>query len=97
MYVGPDDMVHKIGFKFDVEMLQMLEMRSRTGGRCTDLFDDRNIHVDLAPLGLEGLYLGIGRDAGDWKEIKGVKFFRSRLDAEHSINCQERHSTPRGE
>jgi len=96
MYVGPDDMVHKIGFKFDVEMLQMLEMRSRTSGRCTDLFGDRNIHVDLAPLGLEGLYLGIGRDAGDWKEINGVKFFGSRLDAEHSINCQERHSTPRG-
>jgi hypothetical protein len=83
-------MIHKLGFMFEREMLDMLEMRSKTRGRCTDLFGEENIHVDLGPLkvDLDGLYLGIGRDAGDWTET--TKTFLSRLDAEHALSCQER-------
>lgn len=92
IYVAPDNMIHKIGSRFEREMLDMLEMRSKTCGRCTDLFGVDNIHVDLGPLkvGLDGLYLGIGRDAGDWVETNDTKTFMSRLDAEHALSCKER-------
>ncbi len=92
IYVAPDKMLHKIGFIFEREMLDMLKMRSHTGGRCTDLFGEENIHVHLGPLtvGLDGPYLGIGRDAGHWTKTNNTKCFLSRLDEEHAVTCQER-------
>ena len=92
IYVAPDRMIHKIGFVFEREMLDMLEMRSKTRGRCTDLFGEENIHVDLGPLtvGLDGLYFGIGRDAGNWVETNKTKTFLSLLDQVHAVNCRER-------
>jgi hypothetical protein len=92
IYVAPDSVLHKVGFRFEREMLNMLEMRSKTCGRCTDLFGEQNIHVDLGPLkvGLDGLYLGIGRDEGDLVETNRKRILLSRLDAEHALNCRER-------
>jgi hypothetical protein len=92
VYVAPRNMIYKVGFQFEREMLDMLDMRSRTSGRCTDLFGEENIHVDLGPLkvGLEGLYLGIGRDAGRWAQTNETKTYLSRLDLEHALNCRER-------
>lgn len=92
IYVAPDKTIHKLGFQFERKMLDMLGMRSKTGGRCTDLFGEENIHVDLGPLtaSLDGMYLGIGRDAGDWAETSQTKSFLARLDQEHALNCRER-------
>lgn len=92
IYVAPNKMLHKIGFQFEREMLDMLNMRSKTRGRCTDLFGEENTHINLGPLqiGLDGLYLGIGRDAGNWAETDGTKTFLSRLDLEHALSCRER-------
>jgi hypothetical protein len=98
VYVTPEKRIHKVGFIFEREMLDMLEMRSKTHGRCTDLFGEENIHVDLGPLtaGLDGLYLGIGRDAGNWVETDHTKSFISLLDHTHAMNCQERHAGTQG-
>jgi hypothetical protein len=92
IYVAPNKMLHKIGFMFEREMLAMLTIRSKTGGRCTDLFGEENIHVDLGPLkaGLEGPYFGIGRDTGHWTETNNLRCFLSRLDRGHALACQER-------
>ncbi len=92
VYVAPNNMIHKASFCFEREMVGLLETRARTNGRCTDLFGQANIHVDLGPLKslLKGLYLGVGRDAGEMVEIAGIKTFLARLDLEHSIYCQER-------
>ena len=92
IYIAPDRMIHKVGFMFEREMLDMLEIRSETRGRCTDLFGEENIHVDLGPLqvGLDGLYLGIGHDAGNWVETNKTKTFLSLLDQVHAITCRER-------
>jgi hypothetical protein len=92
VYVSPDGTVRTLSFPFEREMLLMLEMRARTRGRCTDLFGEANIHVDLGPIKrrLDGLYLGIGRDAGDLVELDGAKMFLARLDQVQSLNCAER-------
>lgn len=50
IYVAPDGTIRKMGFSFEREMLDMLETRTNTQGRCTDLFGDQNIHIDLGPL-----------------------------------------------
>lgn len=93
IYVGPKENI-KIGFQFEREMVDMLEMRSRTFGRCTDQFDDANIHVDLGPVKtqLRGLFLGIGRDAGRWVQTDDTRTFLAYLDQEHSLHCRERFS-----
>jgi hypothetical protein len=92
LYVAPDDTIHKLAFFFERAMLDMLKVRSKTQGRCTDLFGEENIHISLGPLKVEldGLYFGIGHDAGDWVETNKQRTFLSRLDGEHALNCQER-------
>ena len=94
IYIAPDNMIHKVAFCFERELVGMLEMRAKTNGRCTDLFGNANIHVDLGPLKmlLQGLYLGVGRDKGMIIETSGWKTFLARLDQIHSMNCKERWS-----
>lgn len=94
LYVSPNNMIYKTSFCFEREMVGLLEMRARTNGRCTDLFGEANIHVDLGPLKmlLQGLYLGVGCDAGKMVETDGTKMFLAQLDMEHSIQCKERRS-----
>lgn len=91
LYVAPDGMLHKPSFPFELKMLEMLETRAATG-RCTDLFDDANIHIDLGPLKCEmdGLYLGIGKDSTISFETNGIRSLLGRLDLEHSACCFER-------
>lgn len=95
VYVASDKKIHHLGFPFERGMGAMLETRSKTNGRCTDLFEQQNIHVDLGPLNpdLGGLFLGIGHDCGLLETIDdgGEEIFLSKLDIEHAINCQERH------
>jgi hypothetical protein len=86
-------MIHMMRFPFEPQMLDVLATRGTTDGRCTDLFGDANIHVDLGPLEqrLDGLYLGIGKDAIRTFETDGICRSLSKLDLEHSLNCKERH------
>lgn len=94
IYVAPDGTLHLMSFPFELPMLDMLETRSKTDGRCTDLFGDANVHIDLGPLKpkLDGLYLGIGRDVIHSFEADGVRASVARLDLQHSIACFERFS-----
>jgi hypothetical protein len=92
MYVAPDGRLHLLSFPFELPMLEMLETRSRTDGRCTDLFGDANIHVDLGLVkkGLDGPYLGIGRDVVHPFNTNGVQSSVARLDLQHAICNYER-------
>lgn len=91
LYVAPDGMLHKPSFPFELNMLKVLEIRAATG-RCTDLFGDANIHIDLGPLKneMDGLYLGIGKDSTISFETNGIRSQLARLDLEHSACCFER-------
>jgi hypothetical protein len=92
VYVGPDAVVRQIHFCFEREMMGMLEMRARTNGRCTDLFGSANVHVDLGPLKTlqDGLFLGVGHDAGITMKTEEGEVFLSALDVTHALFCQER-------
>jgi hypothetical protein len=91
IYVAPDGLAHVFRFAFEVPMLDTFATRSKTHGRCTDLFGESNIHVDLGPLKrkLEGLYLGIGRDAVHEFSTNGVRSSISWMDLQHSAACCE--------
>lgn len=95
LYVAPDGVLHRAFFQFELKMLEMLQTRAATDGRCTDLFGDANLHVDLGPLkcGMDGLYLGIGKDGTMKINTNGVPCQLARLDLEHSICCFERFSS----
>jgi hypothetical protein len=95
LYVAPDGMLHRALFPFELKMLDMLQTRSATDGRCTDLFGDSNLHIDLGPLkvGLDGMYLGIGKDDAREFNTNGVRCRVARLDLEHSICCFERFTS----
>jgi hypothetical protein len=92
LYVAPGGVLHRAVFPFELKMLEMLHTRAATNGRCTDLFADANLHVDLGPLkyGMDGVYLGIGTDATLEFTTNGVSCRLARLDLEHSICCFER-------
>jgi hypothetical protein len=92
LYVAPDGMLHRMTFRFELRMLEMLQTREATNGRCSDLFGDANLHVDLGPLksGTDGVYLGIGKDVPMDFNTNGVRCQVARLDLEHSICCFER-------
>jgi hypothetical protein len=50
-------------FAAEAEISELLEVKVRTGGRSTDLFDDRNCHVCLAGwMNHVGNHAAIGRD-----------------------------------
>lgn len=91
LYIGPDGGIHLMRFPFELKMLEMLQTRAATG-RCTDRFDNKNIHIDLGPLKprLDGLYLGVGADSTIDFKTNGVCSSLGRLDLEHSICCFER-------
>jgi hypothetical protein len=91
LYVAPDGMLHKPTFPFELQMLEMLQTRA-TSGRCTDLFGEANLHIDLGPLKceLDDLYLGIGRDTTISFETNGICSLLAQLDLEHSVCCFER-------
>jgi hypothetical protein len=95
LYVAPDGMLHTPSFPFELQMLELLDTRALTGGRCTDLFGDANIHIDLGPLKseMDGLYLGIGKDSTDVFNLNGTSLVLARLDLEHSICCNERYAS----
>lgn len=93
LYVAPDGVIHVTASRFERRMLDMLVTRGATNGRCTDLFGEDNLHVDLGPLKqkLDGLYLGIGHDAiVEFPQPDGRVVTLSRLDLEHSAYCFER-------
>jgi hypothetical protein len=92
IYVTPHGRIEFFGFVFERPMLEMIKMRGATNGRCTDLFGDSNIHVDLGPLmlGPNRLCLGIGHDKGIEVTSMGHKMFLSMLDITHSVHCKER-------
>jgi hypothetical protein len=91
LYVAPNGFLHLAAFPYEFKMLEMLQTRAATNGRCTDLFGDANIHVDLGPLkyGMDALYLGISKDATMKFGTNGVRCQVARLDLEHSICCFE--------
>ena len=92
VYLSPDGQVHRFGSQFETAMLNMLRLRSLTNGRCTEALETgQNIHVDLGPLKNQapGLCLGVGTDQGDMGTLLGRDVFRSRLDAEHALQCNE--------
>jgi hypothetical protein len=86
--------IRTVIFQFETQMQEMLVTRGATNGRCTDLFGDANVHVDLGSLKpkLDGLYLGIGKDAVVEFETNGIRCLVSRLDLEHAVHCFERHT-----
>lgn len=93
-YVSPSNRIHALYANFEREMLGMLETRSKTNGRCTDLFGDMNIHVDLGHLQKTAgeLCLGVGKDKTHEHLTFGVPSSFSLLDVEHCINNQERQA-----
>jgi hypothetical protein len=95
LYVAPDGMLHRAAFPFELNMLEMLQTHSVTNGRCTDLFGGAKLHVDLGPLkdGMDGLYLGIGKDVKMGFNTNGVRCQVARLDLVHSIFCFERFAS----
>lgn len=92
MYVTPMGQIQWFTFLFEREMVGMLTTRGGTVGRCTDLFGDANIHVDLGPLSNElgGAYIGVGQDLEHRMDIRGTIIGFSHLDVTHTVNCQER-------
>ncbi len=91
IYLAPDNTIVSFAFNFEREMLGLLETRAATGGRCTDLFGDANLHVHLWPVETTvGLCLGIGKDVGASVELNGVRTFVPRLDLEHALTVRER-------
>lgn len=93
LYVAPDGTLQRTRFRFETAILGMIETRNRTG-RCTDLFGDRNIHIDLGPLtpSLDDLYLGVGKDTTISFTIDGIESRIPSLDLIHSVNCQEQRA-----
>jgi hypothetical protein len=91
LYAAPNGKLHRAGFPFELKMLDMLQTRAATNGRCTDLFGNANIHVDLGPLkyGMGAVYLGVGKDTTIEFNTNGVRCQLARLDLEHSICCFE--------
>ncbi len=91
-YVPPEGALRIAQFPFERKMLDMLEIKSRTGGRCTDLFGVNNIHIDLGPLKqyTDELCLGVGCDRCESFEALDHKSELAKLDLEHSIVCYER-------
>jgi hypothetical protein len=91
-YLAPDSMLHTMSCRFDVSMLEMIETRSRTHGRCTEDFGEANIHIDLGPLKsrLDANYLGVGCDMLHPITTNGIKSTVARLDVEHAIASNER-------
>jgi hypothetical protein len=91
-FLSPDNTIVSFAFSFEREMLGLLETRAATGGRCTDLFGDANLHVHLWPVEttVDGLCLGIGKDIGASVELNGVRTFVPRLDLEHALTVRER-------
>ena len=81
VYVTPHGQIRMMVFPFERQMLDMLKTRADTNGRCTDLFGDANIHVDLGPLKgkLDGLYLGIGHDKGTTIKTSGIQSFLAKM------------------
>ncbi len=92
IYVSPDNMIFTASFPFEPLMLEMMATRCRTNGQCTDRFGDANVHVDLGPLksGMDGLYLGIGKDSALDFDYNGRRCRISKLDVAHSVFCFER-------
>lgn len=97
IYVSPRGHVRVLGFRFEREMIGMLETRGQTEGRCTDLFGEMNIHADLGPLThndhgenkIENSYFGVGRDLGTRVQTDDTFTVLSRLDELHAMNCME--------
>jgi hypothetical protein len=95
VYVAPNGFVQFMVFQFESAMLDLLKIRGKSDGRCTDEFGDSNIHVDLGPIKplLDGNYLGIGKDVThtfkSWMGERRISF----LDLEHSLCCNERNTS----
>jgi hypothetical protein len=92
LYVSPDNIVYELAFNFDREMAGMLWTKGENRGRCTDLFGDANIHVNLGPLNVlfDDMFIGVGKDIESTFYVDGTPMAISHLDATHCINCQER-------
>jgi len=91
VYVAPDNRIFRMASWFEQEMLGMFEIRS-VSGRCTHLFGDRNIHIDLSPISTtpEGWLIGIGKDTVHTFQDGERTTILSALDMEHAIRCRER-------
>ena len=62
-YLSPNGTLDWLTFNFETGMRKTLEIRSRNRGRSTDLFGDRNIHIQLWPIsGRLSPYIGIMKD-----------------------------------
>ena len=94
LHVSPQNVIHKMTFAFDTQMLEMLAVRGSTDGRCTDLLDEMNVHVHLGPLcdAKDELVMGVGKDTTHRFTINGVERNLARLDLEHALNCRETHA-----
>jgi hypothetical protein len=92
VHVTPHGRIQYVTFTFERLMLEMVQTRGATNGRCTDLFGAANIHVDVSPLhaGLGYPCLGIGEDEGISLESQGHTMFLSLLDLLHCVHCKER-------
>lgn len=97
LFVAPDQALHEISFPFEAGMLEMLTRRGESTGRCTNLFGNANIHIDLGPLKpqLDGLFLGIGDDEVLEQPTTHGIVAVSKLDWVHSLACYERSSPSR--
>lgn len=68
-YVSPQKQIDWLTFNFETPMLETLEIRGRTNGASTDLFGEKNIHIQLGPIsGKLGPYVGIATDKKIVKE-----------------------------
>ena len=68
-YVSPQKKIDWLTFNFEAAMLETLDIRGRTNGASTDLFDGRNIHIQLGPIsGKLTPYVGIAEDRKIVKE-----------------------------
>jgi len=91
LYVAPDQQLHLLTFPFEKPMLDMMAMRAKTDGSCTELFGNANIHVELGPIKneLDALYLGIGSDRKMTYTDDGKVAKLSSLDLHLSAACFE--------
>ncbi len=86
VYIGSE--LLQLTFCLETEMSDLINVKSRTNGLCTDLFEGRNIHIDLGPVIQHfGDFAAIGKDLA-WPGKFG-NTTTSYLDLMHSVHSNE--------
>lgn len=83
-----EDELVQLTFCLETEMRDLVEIKAKTDGLCTELFEGRNIHIDLGPvISHFGNYAAIGFDSTKPGDVGNCRV--SYLDSMHAIYSNE--------